>query len=93
MENATPTSLICTQFTFFVTTFGMELLCVGLEEIRRLLWVPTRHIMESCGRYVVGLAFTDQGVVLKKVLNLRLIALGLRLENLLCFRPEIVDRG
>lgn len=55
--------------------------------------MATRHIMESRGRDVVGLAFTNQGVVLEKVLNLRLIAFRLRMENLLCFRPRIVDFG
>ena len=82
--------LIRTQFTLFMATFGMELLCVSLEKVWRLLWMATGDIMESRGGDVVGLAFTNQGVVLEKVLNLRLIALRLRMENLLCFRPKII---
>lgn len=60
-----------------------EFLRVHLEEIRRFLRMITRDVVEGSGGDVVGLAFADERVVFKQVLDFRLVAVGLRVEDFL----------
>jgi hypothetical protein len=68
-----------------------EALGVHLEELHRLLWMSTRHIVEGRGGDVVGLALADKRVVLEQILQLGLVALRLRMQDLLCLGPGIVS--
>lgn len=63
----------------------MEFLGVGLEEIRRFHRLNSGHGLEGQGGDVVRLAFPHQGVIFEYVLLLRIITLGLVLENSLGF--------
>lgn len=62
----------------------LDLRLIHLEEVNGLGRVLTRDIMECGGGDVVGLALSDQAVVLEQVLQFRLITLGLGLEDSLC---------
>lgn len=66
---------------------------VRLIHLKETIWlrrVLSRHIMEGCRRDVVGLALTDQTIILEEVFLLCLIEVGLRLQNTLGFRTGLI---
>jgi hypothetical protein len=65
-----------------------HLTLINLEEILRLCWMFTGHIVKSSGRDVVCFAFLHKAVILKKVLLLGLIQLRLGLEDPFRFGAE-----
>jgi hypothetical protein len=50
-----------------------------------------RDIVERRGGDVVGLALADERVVLEQILQLRLVALRLRTQDLSCLGPGMVS--
>jgi hypothetical protein len=56
------------HFPLLVDVLRTEALGIHLEEFHRLLRMAARHIVERRGGYVVGLALTDEGVVLEQIL-------------------------
>lgn len=72
-----PRLLLPIRLTSLVPTPNFELLGVDLEELIRFLGMSPGNIMEGGRRDVVGLAFSNQRVILDQILQLRVVALRL----------------
>ncbi len=66
-----PTLLLPICLSLLACMIWLEFSGIYFEEVRRLLRVLAGDIMESTGGNVVGLALSDQRIVLKQILNLR----------------------
>ena len=68
----------------------LEFSGIHFEEIDRLLGMLASDIVEGTGGDVVGLALSNQRVVLKQILDLGSIRRCLRVQDPLCLGPKNV---
>lgn len=71
-----------------MATLRVEILRVGPKEVRGLLGMSSRNVMEGGRRNIVRLTFADQGIILQQVLYLGIVTSSLRAQNLSCFRSN-----
>jgi hypothetical protein len=63
----------------------LEFICILLKEVRRLLRMRARDVVEGIGRDVIRLAYPYQTIVLEEILDLRGGTVGLGLGDFLRF--------